>query len=76
METLILPEESNKLSIYEAITPQIQSLLEIEDDLIANMANMAAVLKEALGFFGLVSILLNRTKQIARSLSSDHFKVH
>lgn len=51
METLILPEESNKLSIYEAITPQIQSLLEIEDDLIANMANMAAVLKEALGFF-------------------------
>jgi hypothetical protein len=30
METLILPEERNKLSIYEAITPQIQSLLEIE----------------------------------------------
>ena len=51
METLILPEERNKLSIYEAITPQIQSLLEIEDDLIANMANMAAVLKEALGFY-------------------------
>ncbi|MEI7676732.1 MAG: GAF domain-containing protein [Bacteroidales bacterium] len=51
METLHIPEEANKSSIYTAIIPQIKSLVSNESDLIANLANVSAVLKEALGFF-------------------------
>jgi len=36
----------NKTSQYESIIPQINGLLEGENDLIANMANIAAALKE------------------------------
>jgi len=36
----------NKTSQYESIIPQIKGLLEGENDLIANMANIAAALKE------------------------------
>src|SRR5687768_8043148 len=35
---------------YAEITPQIEALVADEADLIANLANMAAVLKEAFGF--------------------------
>jgi L-methionine (R)-S-oxide reductase len=37
--------------IYKEIVPQIEALTEGESDVIANLANVAAVLKEALGFF-------------------------
>lgn len=50
-ETLWVPETGERKEIYEAILPQIQALLEGEGDLIANMANVSAALKEALGFF-------------------------
>lgn len=36
---------------YQSVLPQIESLLKDEDDIIANMANVAAVLKEVFGFF-------------------------
>jgi L-methionine (R)-S-oxide reductase len=42
---------SDKISIYEELLPQIRSLTEGETDLIANMANISAVLKETFGFF-------------------------
>lgn len=50
-ETLIIPESNNKKEIYEAIIPQIKSLVETESDTIANLANITAVLKEAFNFF-------------------------
>lgn len=37
----------SKVEIYESVIPQIQSLIEGEEDLIANLANIAAALKEA-----------------------------
>lgn len=40
----------NKTEIYQEILPQIQALLEDERDLIANLANTAAVLKQAFGW--------------------------
>lgn len=49
-EQLILVE-GDKEDIYKVILPQIESLLEGEDDLIANLANVTAVLKEAFDFF-------------------------
>ncbi len=36
---------------YQEIIPQIKALVAHESDLIANLANIAAALKEALGFF-------------------------
>jgi L-methionine (R)-S-oxide reductase len=50
-ETLWVPQTGERKEIYEAILPQIRSLLDGEHDRIANMANVAAALKEAFGFF-------------------------
>jgi GAF domain-containing protein len=42
---------SGKRERYESLYPQLKALLLGEDDLIANMANVAAALKEGFGFF-------------------------
>ena len=47
MENLIIPVEGGKKDIYEAIIPQIKAVISGESDEIANMANIAAILKEA-----------------------------
>lgn len=49
-EELILINGS-KEEQYRSLLPQIKALLEGEEDVIANLANTAAVLKEAFGFF-------------------------
>jgi L-methionine (R)-S-oxide reductase len=36
---------------YQEILPQLQALIEPEVDLVANLANVVAVLREAMGFF-------------------------
>ncbi|GAB3180205.1 GAF domain-containing protein [Telluribacter humicola] len=50
-ETLTIPTTTNRAAIYAAIYPQIAALIEDESDLTANLANVAAALKEAFGFF-------------------------
>ena len=40
-----------KEEIYQSLLPQIRKLTEGETDRIANMANVAAALKQAFGFF-------------------------
>jgi GAF domain-containing protein len=50
-EQIIFPASGSKESRYQALIPQIESLLESETDMIANMANLCAVLKQAFGFF-------------------------
>ena len=50
-EEINLPKNANKEEIYKALLPQVKALISGEEDLIANMANMSAVLKEAFGFF-------------------------
>lgn len=50
-ETLILPTSTNRAELYEALFPQIEALVATESDLIANLSNVAAALKEAFGFF-------------------------
>jgi L-methionine (R)-S-oxide reductase len=41
----------NKTEQYEALIPQIKGLLEGESDLVANLANTVAALKEQFGWF-------------------------
>ncbi len=50
-ETLHIPQTSNRQAIYDSLIPQIDALITGETDLIANLANVAAALKEAFGFF-------------------------
>lgn len=50
-EQLTIPSTGNKKDIYAAVIPQIEALIAPEPDLIANLANIAAVLKQAFDFF-------------------------
>jgi L-methionine (R)-S-oxide reductase len=50
-EHLQIPKSNNRSEIYKAILPQIKGLVSSETDLIANLANVSAALKEAFGFF-------------------------
>lgn len=43
--------QGTKQEQYESLFPQIQGLLEGENDLIANLANVGAALKEQFGWF-------------------------
>lgn len=49
-ESLILPEAAGKAETYAALLPQVESVIAGEDDLIANLANVAAMLKAAFDF--------------------------
>ena len=49
-EQLIISGET-KQERYEALLPQIKAVVEDEPDLIANMANVAAMLHETFGFW-------------------------
>lgn len=49
-EQLIIKGET-KQERYEALLPQIEAVVQDESDLIANMANVAAMLHETFGFW-------------------------
>ncbi len=50
-ESLAFSKTSDRKVVYDEIAPQIESLVAGETDLVANLANIAAVLREAFGFF-------------------------
>lgn len=50
-ESLFFSENADRATIYKEIAPQISALVEGEIDLIANLANITAALKEAFDFF-------------------------
>jgi L-methionine (R)-S-oxide reductase len=49
-DTLSIPTNGSKEEIYSALLPQIESVISGVDDLIANLANVAAILKQAFDF--------------------------
>ncbi len=50
-EQLTIPQTDDRAELYAALSPQIEALVALESDPVANMANVAAVLREAFGFF-------------------------
>lgn len=50
-ETLRLPQTTDRRAIYDSLVPQIAALVDGEPDLVANLANIAAALREPFGFF-------------------------
>ncbi len=50
-EDLKITRGLDREGIYSEVLPQIEALISGERDIIANLANISAALKEALGFF-------------------------
>lgn len=50
-ETLTIPQNADRRVVYDSLIPQIAALVDGEPDLIANLANITAALREAFGFF-------------------------
>lgn len=50
-ESIAFSKTHDRSIIYAELVPQIEALIAGETDMIANLANIAAVLKEAFGFF-------------------------
>ena len=50
-ESIAFSKTDDRSVVYAEIVPQIESLISAEPDIVANLANVAAVLREAFGFF-------------------------
>ena len=50
-EELSIIKSKDKKDRYASLIPQIKALISTENDLVANLANIAAALKEGMGFF-------------------------
>ena len=62
-ESIAFSRTADRSVIYGELIPQIEALVSGEADLIANLANIAAVLKEAFGFFW-VGFYLKKDEQL------------
>lgn len=62
-ESIAFSKGAQREQIYAELLPQIEALIADEPDLIANLANVAAVLKEAFGFFW-VGFYLTKGEQL------------
>ncbi len=65
-ESLFVPKTIDRQKIYDELAPQIESLISGETDLVANLANITAVLKEAFGFFW-VGFYIKKENQLVLS---------
>ncbi|MBX3281582.1 MAG: GAF domain-containing protein [Acidobacteria bacterium] len=50
-ETLIVSQTADRSAVYREIAPQIAAIIDGERDITANLANIAAAIKQAFGFF-------------------------
>jgi GAF domain-containing protein len=50
-EELIIASTTDKQERYDTLVPQIDALLEGEKDIVANLSNIAAALKQTMDFF-------------------------
>lgn len=51
MAEFVVPDVKEKRARYDAILPQLRALVEGEPDLIANLSNIAAALKQGMDFW-------------------------
>ena len=65
-ESLAFSKTADRKIIYDEIAPQVEALISGETDTVANLANIAAVLKEAFGFFW-VGFYLKKGNQLVLS---------
>lgn len=63
-EDLVITRDTSKEEQYQSIIPQIEALLQGETDFIANLANVAAALKEQFGWFWVGFYLVKRDELV------------
>ena len=65
MHEITFNTELSKADTYAEVLPQIRAVIEGEDDIIANLANITAILKSTFGFFwiGFYLIKINKIGQ-------------
>lgn len=63
-ENLEVSTSKNKIDRYETLLPQVKSLLQGEENLIANMANVCAALKETMNFFWVGFYLVDKDELV------------
>ncbi len=61
MEKLII-NSTDKASIYKEIIPQVENIISPEFNIISNLANIAAILKEAFNFYWVGFYLVNNER--------------
>src|SRR5690554_6523432 len=62
-ESLIVDQNLSKEEKYKALVPQIEALVTGETDLIANLSNMMAALRQGMGFFW-AGVYVNKEGQL------------
>ena len=62
-ESIAFSKAAGRDTVYAELLPQLESLVADESDTVANLANIAAVLKEAFGFFW-VGFYLEKSGQL------------
>lgn len=50
-EELIIPTTENRTELYESLIPQVKALIHGEPDMVANLANTVAAIKQTFNFF-------------------------
>lgn len=50
-EELIIAQSADKAEKYRTLVPQIEALVQGENDVVANLSNVAAALKQTMNFF-------------------------
>jgi GAF domain-containing protein len=63
-EELTLTEGAKKTVIYEELLPQLKALIDDEPNLIANLANTTAALKQALDYFWIGFYLVDQDQLV------------
>lgn len=65
-ESISITPNAGRAEVYAELVPQLRSLVSGEPDLVANLANIVAALKEAFGFFW-VGFYLKKGDQLVLS---------
>lgn len=63
-EQLIIASSSDKVGRYKTLLPQIESLVAGEPDVVANLSNIAAALKQTMNFFWVGFYLVKKNELI------------
>ena len=72
-EQLIITAK-DKAGIYAELMPQIEAVVSAESDMIANMANVSAILKEAFGFWWVGFYIVKEVADGAKELVLGPFQ--
>ncbi len=63
-ENLVIPASATREELYQSVLPQIEAVIAGESNMIANLANISAVLHEAFHFFWVGFYLVDSPQQL------------